>query len=165
MVGWLVGSLFGWLVGWLRGLLEFLDLLPSLCLLASPLATMLLRLLVLRGLLDLLGLHCGWLVLRGFIALFGLLDSLTFLCLVSQLCLASLICLACLNYLACVFNLMLGYLSLLDLLAYEDDCYKRAVSLLVGLTMQSYWLARDALPAHMLARFALISLSFLALTA
>ena len=61
MVGWLVGSLFGWLVGWLRGLLEFLDLLPSLYLLASFLATMLIRLLVLLGLPDLLGLHSGWL--------------------------------------------------------------------------------------------------------
>ena len=66
MVGWLVGSLFGLLVGWLRGLLEFLDLLPSLWLPASLLATMLLRLLVLLGLLDLLGLHNGWLALLCF---------------------------------------------------------------------------------------------------
>ena len=47
----------------------------------------------------------------------------------------------------------------------EGDCYKRAVRLLVGLTMRSYWFARDALPAHMIARFALICLFLLALTA
>ena len=52
MVGWLGGWLVGLLVGYdddlspLFGLLDFLDLLPSLCLLASLLANMLLRLLV-----------------------------------------------------------------------------------------------------------------------
>ena len=49
------------------------------------------------------------------------------------------ICLACFNCLASLFTLTLDYLGLLDLLAHEDDCYKRAVSLLVGLTMRSYW--------------------------
>ena len=101
---------------------------------------MLLRLLDLLGLFYLLGLLSGRLLLRGFVALLGLLDSLTLLSLVCLLCLASLICLACLNCLACLFNLTLDYLGLLDLRAHEDDCYKRAVSLLVGLTMRSYWL-------------------------
>ena len=69
-----------------------------------------------------------------------LVGSLTMLSLVFLLCLASLICLACFNYLASLFTLTLDYLGLLDLLAHKDDCYKRAVSLLVGLTMRSYWL-------------------------
>ena len=59
----------------------------------------------------------------------------------------------------------LDYLGLLDTLANEDVYYKKAVSLLVGLTMRRFWLARNALPAHMLTRFAVICLSLLALTA
>ena len=53
----------------------------------------------------------------------------------------ALLCFANLRaaWLACI-SLMLDYLGLLDLLAHEDDCYERAVSLLVGSTMRSYWL-------------------------
>ena len=71
------------------------------------------------------------------------------------------ICFACLHYLlaymlvrfALIFVTLLaltaghrfdGLLALLSWvlirLAHEDNCYKRAVSLLVGLTMRSYWL-------------------------
>ena len=50
-------------------------------------------------------------------------------------------------------------------------CYKGAVSMLVGLTMRSYWLGSKCfaclhyLLAYMLVRFALIFLNLLALTA
>ena len=66
----------------LLDLLPFFGLRSSLYLLTLLLATMLLRPPIFVGLLNLLRLLSGWLVLRGFVALLGLLDSLILLCLV-----------------------------------------------------------------------------------